>query len=63
MAMNKEEIIDLMLESINADNRDMCKQSGMSEADAEKQIAESQQSLVFMVSNMYQKLKESGAIA
>ena len=61
--MNKEEIIDLMLESINADNRDMCKQSGMSEADSEKQIADSQQSLVFMVSNMYQKLKESGAIA
>jgi hypothetical protein len=41
----------------------MCKQSGMSDADAEKQIADSQQSLVFMVSNMYQRLKESGAIA
>ena len=61
--MNKEEIIDLMLDSINTDNREMCKQSGMSDADAEKQIAESQQSLVFMVSNMYQRLKESGAIA
>jgi hypothetical protein len=63
MGMNKEEIIDLMLESINNDNREMCKQSGMSDADAEKQIADSQQSLVFMVSNMYQKLKESGVIA
>ena len=63
MGMNKEETIDLMLESINSDNRDMCKQSGMSDADAEKQITESQQSLVFIVSNMYQKLKESGAIA
>ena len=63
MGMNKEEIIDMMLESINSDNRDMCKQSGMSDADAEKQIADSQQSLVFIVSNMYQKLKESGAIA
>ena len=61
--MNKEEIIDLMLESINTDNREMCKQSGMSDADAEKQIADSQQSLVFIVSNMYQRLKESGAIA
>jgi len=61
--MNKEEIIDLMLDSINTDNREMCKQSGMSDADAEKQIADSQQSLVFMVSNMYQRLKESGAIA
>jgi hypothetical protein len=63
MGMNKEEIIDLMLDSINTDNREMCKQSGMSDADAEKQIAESQQSLVFIVSNMYQRLKESGAIA
>jgi|LauGreDrversion4_2_1035121.scaffolds.fasta_scaffold4416158_1 hypothetical protein len=63
MGMNKEETIDLMLESINSDNRDMCKQSGMTDAEAEKQIAESQQSLVFIVSNMYQKLKESGAIA
>jgi hypothetical protein len=63
MGMNKEEIIDLMLESINNDNREMCKQSGMSDADAEKQIADSQQSLVFIISNMYQKLKESGAIA
>jgi hypothetical protein len=63
MGMNKEEIIDLMLESINTDNREMCKQSGMSDADAEKQIADSQQSLVFIVSNMYQRLKESGAIA
>ena len=61
--MNKEEIIDLMLESINTDNREMCKQSGMSDADAEKQITDSQQSLVFIVSNMYQRLKESGAIA
>jgi hypothetical protein len=63
MGMNKEEIIDLMLDSINTDNREMCKQSGMSDADAEKQIADSQQSLVFIVSNMYQRLKESGAIA
>ena len=61
--MNKEEIIDLMLESINTDNREMCKQSGMSDTDTEKQIADSQQSLVFIVSNMYQRLKESGAIA
>jgi hypothetical protein len=52
-----------MLESINTDNREMCKQSGMSDADAEKQITDSQQSLVFIVSNMYQRLKESGAIA
>ena len=60
--MNKEEIIDLMLHSINADNKEICKQSGMSDEDAQKQIDQSQQALVFMVSNIYQKLKESGAI-
>jgi hypothetical protein len=62
MGMNKEEIIDLMLESINTDNREICKQSGMSDEDAQKQIDQSQQALVFMVSNIYQKLKERGAI-
>lgn len=62
MGMNKEEIIDLMLDSINSDNKEICKQSGMSEEDTQKQIDQSQQSLVFMVSNIYQKLKESGAI-
>lgn len=60
--MNKEEIIDLMLDSINSDNKEICKQSGMSEEDTQKQIDQSQQALVFMVSNIYQKLKESGAI-
>ncbi len=60
--MNKEEIIDLMLDSINSDNREICKQSGMSDEDAQKQIDQSQQALVFMVSNIYKKLKESGAI-
>lgn len=60
--MNKEEIIDLMLDSINSDNREICKQSGMSDEDAQKQIDQSQQALVFMVSNIYQKLKERGVI-
>lgn len=62
MGMNKEEIIDLMLDSINSDNKEICKQSGMSDEDTQKQIDQSQQALVFMVSNIYQKLKEGGAI-
>lgn len=61
--MNKEDIIDLMLESINADNREMCKQNGMSEEETKKQIDQSQQSLIFIVSNMYQRMKEAGVIA
>ncbi len=61
--MNKEEIIDMMLESINEDNRAMCKAANMSDEQIDSQIAQSQESLIFIVSNMYQKLKESGAIA
>jgi hypothetical protein len=63
VSMNKEEIIDLMLDSINTDNRDMCKQFGMSDEDIDKQIDQSQTSLVFIISNMYQRLREAGVIA
>lgn len=63
MGMKKEDIIDLMLESINSDNRDICRNSGMSDEEANTQIDQSQPALIFMVSNIYQKLKESGVIA
>jgi len=61
--MTKEDIIDLMLESINSDNRDICRNSGMSDEEANTQIDQSQPALIFMVSNIYQKLKESGVIS
>ena len=61
--MTKDEAVSLMLESINADNREMGKNAGISDADMETQIANSQASLTFMMSNIYDKLKESGAIA
>lgn len=61
--MNKEEIIDMMLESIATDNRELCKQNNMSEDEAEAQIAASQQTLMYMVSNIYTKLKDGGALA
>ena len=52
-----------MLESINSDNRDICRNSGMSDEETNTQIDQSQPALIFMVSNMYQKLKDSGVIA
>lgn len=52
-----------MLESINADNRDLCKKAGMSDADAESQIAQSQPSLGFILGNIYDKLNEAGVLA
>jgi len=61
--MTKEEAISVMLESINADNLALGLQAGLNEADLKAQIEQSQQSLNFMMSNIYDKLKESGAIA
>lgn len=61
--MNKEEVIKIMLESVNADNRELSKKAGLKEEDAEAQIAQSQPSLVFILGNVYDKLKTAGVIA
>lgn len=61
--MNKEEALNLMLNSINEDNRNLCLRSGMSEADAESQIAQSQPTLTLILGNMYDKMKDAGIIA
>lgn len=59
----KTETVAIMLESINADNLALGLQAGLNEADLKAQIEQSQQSLNFMMSNIYDKLKESGVIA
>lgn len=61
--MAKDEALQLMLKSINDDNRELCLKGGMSEADAESQIAQSQPSLQLIVSNMYDRMKEAGFIS
>jgi ketopantoate reductase len=61
--MNKDEVLKIMLDSINEDNKMMCLQNGMSEEEANSQIEQSQPSLVFLFGNMYEKLKAGGAIA
>ena len=60
--MTKEEALNLMLKSINDDNRDLCLKGGMSEADTESQIAQSQPSLQFIIGNMYDRMKDGGII-
>lgn len=59
----KTETVAVMLNSLNEDNRSFCLQSGMSEEETERNIEQSQQSLNFMLSNMYDKLKEASLIA
>lgn len=58
--MTKEEAVTIMLKSINEDNRAMGLQAGLNPDDLEKQIDQSQASLSFMMSNIYDKLKEAG---
>ena len=59
----KTETVAIMLESINADNLALGLQAGLDEAVLKEQMDNSQHSLNFMMSNIYDKLKESGAIA
>ena len=61
--MTKEDVIDLMLKSMNSDNRMVCKQGGMAEDEIEQQITASQTPLLYMLSNMYDRLKSAGALA
>lgn len=63
MDMTKDEVMKIMLDSINEDNRQMCQHAGLSDEDADKQIEQSQPSLVFIFGNIYDKLKAAGAIA
>jgi hypothetical protein len=59
----KTETIAMMLESINADNLSLGIQAGLAEETVKEQIANSQNSLNFMMSNIYDKLKEASIIA
>ena len=59
----KTETVAIMLESINADNLALGLQAGLDEAVLKEQMDNSQHSLNFMMSNIYDKLQEKGAIA
>jgi hypothetical protein len=59
----KKETVALMLDSLNQDNRSLCLQAGMDPEEVERNIQQSQQSLDFMLSNIYDKLKEVNIIA
>jgi hypothetical protein len=60
--MNKEQAVAIMMESINADNKQFCLDNGMSEEKANESIQQSQMSLGFMMSNIYDKLVEAQVI-
>ena len=55
--MTKEEITKMMLESINNDNREICRRGQMPEDQIEKSIKESEPALMLIVESLYNKLK------
>ena len=61
--MTKEEVVAIMLESINSDNLVLGMQAGLEEEALKAQIEQSQQSLAFMMANIYDKLQSGGALA
>ena len=63
MGMTKDEAVQIMMASINADNLALGLQAGLKEDDLKAQIDQSQPSLVFIMGNIYDKLKEGGVIA
>jgi hypothetical protein len=61
--MEKQNVISLMINSMNEDNKALCEQAGMSKEEAEQNITQSQPSLLMMMSNIYDKLKKENVIA
>lgn len=60
--MTKDDVITIMMNSINDDNRQLCIENGMSEEETQKNINASQLSLSFIMANIYDKLVEKGVI-
>jgi hypothetical protein len=60
--MTKEEVLKLMLDSMEQDNRQMCERSGMALEEAEKFIEQSRPSIEYMLDNIYTKMSEQGIL-
>jgi len=61
--MNEQEILLFMLDSIRDDNYDMAIKAGMSEDQIKESFQQSHPSLVFIVQNLYNRMKEQEIIA
>lgn len=61
--MTKDEVVKMMVESMNDDNRAICENNGMDPAKIAEQIDQSQQALYFMMNNVYDKMKAKDLLA
>jgi hypothetical protein len=60
--MTRDEVMQLMIESINEDNRQICRRGQMPEDQIEKSIKESAPALFLIVGSLYDKLKEKNLL-
>ena len=60
--MTKEEVVKFMLDSINKDNLEMCEKLNMSEEQIKKSMADSQQGLNLIATNLYDRMKQQNLI-
>jgi hypothetical protein len=60
--MTRDEVMKFMLESINNDNRDICRRGNMPEDQIEKSIKESAPAILLIVGSLYDKLKEKNLL-
>ena len=60
--MKEQEIIDLMINSVNEDNRLFSKKMGMSDDQIEKSIADSQNTIKYMMEKVYSRMVSANLI-
>jgi hypothetical protein len=63
MKMDKQEVIYLMLDSITETNNRLGQQYGMAQEEIDKQVEMSLPSMVIIVSDIYDKMKEANLLA
>lgn len=61
--MDKQEVIYLMLDSITETNNRLGQQYGMAQEEIDKQVEMSLPSMVIIVSDIYDKMKEANLLA
>ncbi len=60
--MNKDEVVDMMVKSFNDDNYRMAEAAGMLEGSIKENLENSQPSITFMLSNIYDLLVSKNII-
>ena len=61
--MNQEETIDFITKSMTDDWKEMFVNANMSEEDVEKYMTQNHQGIVFVVSNLYTRMKKAELLA